>query len=71
MVLLNADLYDLFITMSEYGIANYADDNTLYVSGRNIEVVVASLEAISYQRLPFNGLEIISSRVMQVNVMFY
>ena len=47
MVLLNADLCDLFITMSEYGIANYADDNTLYVSGRNIEVVVASLEEIS------------------------
>ena len=46
-LLFNADLCDLFITMSQYGIANYADDNTLYVSGRNIEEVVASLEEVS------------------------
>ena len=46
-LLFNADLCDLFITMSQYGIANYADDNTPYVSGRNIEEVVASLEEVS------------------------
>ena len=46
-LLFNADLCDLFITMSQYDIANYADDNTPYVSGRNIEEVVASLEEVS------------------------
>ena len=43
-LLFNADLCDLFIIMNRYDIANYADDNTPYVSGRNIEEVVASLE---------------------------
>ena len=47
LLLFNADLHDLFITMSQYDIANYADDNTPYVSGRNIEEVVASLEEVS------------------------
>ena len=46
-LLFNADLCDLFITMSQYDIANYADDNTPYVSGRNIEEVIASLEEVS------------------------
>ena len=46
-LLFNADLCDLFITTSRYDIANYADDNTPYVSGRNIEEVVASLEEVS------------------------
>ena len=47
-LLFNADLCDLFITVSHYDIANYADDNTPYVSGRNIEEVVASsLEEVS------------------------
>ena len=41
-LLFHADLCDLFITMSQYDKANYADDNTPYVSGRNIEEVVAS-----------------------------
>ena len=45
--------------MSQYDIANYADDNTPYISGRNIEEVVAALEEVS---------EVISSRVMRVNV---
>ena len=35
-LLFNADLCDLFITMNRYDIANYADDNTPYVSGRNM-----------------------------------
>ena len=46
-LLFNADLCDLFITTSHYDIANYADDNTQYVSGRNIKEVVASLEEVS------------------------
>ena len=46
-LLFHADLCDLFITMSQYDKANYADDNTPYVSGRNIEEVVASLEEVS------------------------
>ena len=58
--LFNVNLCDLFFTTSPYGIANYADNNTPYVSGRNIEEVVASLEQKRYQRLSFNGLEIIS-----------
>ena len=33
--------------MSQYDIANYADDNTPYVSGKNIDEVVASLEEVS------------------------
>ena len=46
-MLFNADLHDFFITTSRYDIANYADNNTSYVSGRNIEEVVASLEEVS------------------------
>ena len=46
-LLFNADLRDLFVTMSHYDIANYADDNTPYVSGRNMEELVASLEELS------------------------
>ena len=46
-LLFNADLCDLFVTMSQYDIANYADDNTPYVSGRNIKEIVTSLEEVS------------------------
>ena len=46
-LLFNVDLCDLFITMSQYDIADYADDNMPYVSGRNIKEVVASLEEVS------------------------
>ena len=46
-LLFNADLCDPFITMNLYDIANYADDNTPYVSGRSIEEVVTSLEEVS------------------------
>ena len=45
--LFNADLCDLFITTSPYDIGHYADDNTPYVSGRNIEEILASLEEVS------------------------
>ena len=53
-------MWPFFFTTSPYDIADYADNNTPYVSGRNIEEVVASLEQKRYQRLSFNGLEIIS-----------
>ena len=46
-LLFNEDLCDFFITTSRYEIANYADDNTPYGSGRNIEEVVTSLEEVS------------------------
>ena len=39
-IIFNADLCDLFVTMSQYDIANYADASTPCVSGRNIEDVV-------------------------------
>ena len=69
LLLFNADLCDLFITTSRFDIANYGDDNTPYVSGRNIEEVVASLEEVS--EVVFQWFGDISSRVMQVNVIFY
>ena len=37
----------MFFIFDEYDIANYADDSTPYVSGRNIEEVIASLEEVS------------------------
>ena len=46
-LLFDADLCDLFITMSQHDIANCEDDNTPYISGRNIKEVVASLEEVS------------------------
>ena len=46
-LLFNADLCDLVVTISQYDIANYADDNTANVSSRSIEEVVASLEEVS------------------------
>ena len=54
-LLFNADLCDLFITTSRYDIANYADDNTPYASEDILK---------RYQRLSFNGLEIVRSRVI-------
>ena len=46
-LLFNVDLCDLFFILNQYDIANYADDNTPYVSGSNIEEVAASLENVS------------------------
>ena len=45
-LIFSADLCGFFITTSHYDIANYADDNSPYVSDRNIEEIVASLEEI-------------------------
>ena len=69
-LLFNVDLYDLVVTMSHYDTATCADDDTPYVSRRNIVETSLNLQK-RHQRSSFNGLEIISSRVMQVNVMFY
>ena len=46
-LLFNIDLCDMFFFLDEYDIANYADDSTPYVSGRNIEEAIASLEEVS------------------------
>ena len=43
-LLFNIDLCDLFFIMNHEDIANYADDNTPYVSGKNIDEVVRFLE---------------------------
>ena len=43
-LLFNIDLCDLFFVMNHEDIANYADDNTPYVSGKNIDEVVRFLE---------------------------
>ena len=42
--LTNINLSDLFAVMDQHNIANYADDNTLYMSGKNIDEVVELLE---------------------------
>ena len=41
------DLCDMFFILDNYDIANYADDSTPYVSGRNTEEVIALLEEVS------------------------
>ena len=46
-LLFNIDLCDLFLIMNHEDIANYADDNTPYVSGKNIDEVVRFLEESS------------------------
>ena len=42
--LFNIDLCDLFFIMNHEDIANYADDNTPYISGKNIDKIVRILE---------------------------
>ena len=34
------DIYDLFLTVEDCDIASYADDNTLYLSGKTVEEVL-------------------------------
>ena len=46
-LLFNMDLCDLFFITNHTDIANYADDNTPYVSGKNIYKVVSFLEESS------------------------
>ena len=46
-LLFNTDLCHLFVIMDQHDIANYADDNTPYVSRKNTDGVVKSLEEAS------------------------
>ena len=46
-LLFNVDLCDLLFVMNHEDIANYADDNTPYVSGKNIDEVVKFLKKAS------------------------
>ena len=46
-LLFNIDLCDLFAIMDQDDIANYADDNKSYVSGKTIYEVVKSLKEAS------------------------
>lgn len=46
-LLFNIALHDLFAIMNPHDIANYADNNTPYVSGKNIHEIVKSLEEAS------------------------
>ena len=45
--LFHRDLWDLFLIMNHEYIANYANDNTPYVSGKNIVQIVRFLEESS------------------------
>ena len=68
-LLFSIDLCDLFVIMYQHDIDNYADDNTPYVSGKNIDEVVKLLEKAS--RLILNGLMAISSKEIQAKVRCY
>ena len=46
-LLFNIFLCDLFFSMNETDFASYADDNTLYVTGKSTEDVINSLENVS------------------------
>ena len=46
-LLFNIDKCDLFFIIKDCDIANYADDNTPYLSGKNVEEVLNGLENVS------------------------
>ena len=46
-LLFNIFLADLFLIHSDIDIANFADDNTPYLSAKNVEDVIESLERAS------------------------
>ena len=50
-LLFNIDSCDLFFTIEDCDIANYADDNTPYLSGKNFEEVLNGLETASLRHL--------------------
>ena len=68
-LLFNIDLRDLFLIINHEDIVNYADDNTLYVSRKNIDEVVRFLEESS--SVIFKWLVTISFEQMTANVMYY
>ena len=46
-LLFNIDICDLFFIIEVFDIANYADENTPYLSGKNVEEVLNGLENVS------------------------
>ena len=46
-LLFNIGIRDLFCIIKDCDIANYADDNTSFLSGKNVEEVLNSLENVS------------------------
>ena len=46
-LLFNIDICDLFFIIKDCDIANYADDNTTYLSRKNVEEVLNGLENVS------------------------
>jgi hypothetical protein len=46
-LLFNIFICDLFIILCDYDFASYADDNTPYVCGKNMNEVISSLENVS------------------------
>ena len=46
-LLFNIDIWDLFFIIEDCDIANYVDDNTPYLSGKNVEEVLNGLENVS------------------------
>ena len=46
-LLFNIDICHLFFIIEDYDIANYADDNTPYLSGKNVEDILNGLENVS------------------------
>ena len=46
-LLFNIYICDLFFIIEDHDIANYANDNTLYLSGKNVEEVLNGLENVS------------------------
>ena len=53
-LLFNTDICDFFFIIENCDIANYADDNNPYLSGKNVQEVLNSLENVSSNY--FNGL---------------
>ena len=47
LLFFNIHLRDLFFIIEKFGIANFADDNTPYVTGDNISSVVKLLEEVA------------------------
>ena len=50
-LLFNIDICDLFFIIEDCDIANYADGNTPYLSGKNVEEFLNGLENVSSNRL--------------------
>ena len=50
-LLFKIDICDLFFIIKDFYIANYADGNTPYLSGKNVEEFLNGLENVSSNRL--------------------